>query len=87
MRSVTTTDSGTVTSAMSAKSQLIHSIIARTPTTVKTEVTIWLSPCCSVVAMLSMSLVTRLSTSPCECPSKYLRGSRASFASTSRRMA
>ena len=86
MTSVTTTDSGTVTSAIRASSQLIHSIMARTPTTVSTDVTIWLKPCCSVVAMLSTSFVTRLKTSPCECLSKYLRGRRASFASTSRRI-
>ena len=50
-----------------------------TPTTVSSEVSSWLSVCCSVCAMLSMSLVTRLSSSPRGCWSKYASGSRFSF--------
>ena len=37
---------------------------------VSSEVTSWLSVCCSVCAMLSVSLVARLSTSPRCCWSK-----------------
>ena len=55
---------GTVTSAISASSQEIKNIITSTPTMVSSDMTIWLSVCCRVWAMLSMSLVTRLSISP-----------------------
>ena len=67
---VTSTDTGTVTSAISASSGEIQNIIASTPTMVSSEVTSWLRVCCSVWAMLSMSLVARLSTSPRGCWSK-----------------
>ena len=50
------------------------------------EVSSWLRPCCRVVVTLSMSLVTRLSTSPWGWLSKYWSGRRASLASTSRRI-
>ena len=86
MRSVTTTDKGTTTSETRARSGLIQIMSASVPTTFRIELRIWLSPCCRVVLTLSMSLVTRLSTSPCEWLSKYFSGSRDSFASTSRRM-
>ena len=61
---VTTTDSGTATSAISASSGEITNIITSTPTTVSSEVSSWLSVCCRLCEMLSMSLVTRLSSSP-----------------------
>ena len=77
MTRVTPIDIGTVMSEMAASSGLIHSIIPSTPTIVSAEVSSWLSPCCSVVVTLSMSLVTRLSRSPCGWLSKYCRGSRA----------
>ena len=76
---------GITSSEMSASSGLIQSIIASTPMIVATDVMIWVRLCCRVLAMLSMSLVTRLSVSPRGCVSKYLSGSRASFRSTSRR--
>ena len=46
-------------------------IITSTPMTVSTEVSSWLSVCCRLWATLSMSLVTRLSSSPRGCRSKY----------------
>ena len=56
-----------------------------TPTTVSSEVSSWLSVCCRLCAMLSMSLVTRLSSSPRGWLSKYGSGSRLSLSSTSAR--
>ena len=53
--------------------------------TVSSDVSSWLRVCCSVVEMLSMSLVTRESSSPRGWPSKYRSGSRCSFSSTSSR--
>ena len=82
---VTANDNGMEPTAISARIGLIHSIIPSTPMTVRNEVSSCESPCWSVVAMLSMSLVTRESRSPCAWLSKYERGSRASFASASRR--
>ena len=67
---MTTIDSGIVTSAISASSGEMTNIIVTTPTTVSSEVSSWLIVCCSVCEMLSMSLVTRLSTSPRGCWSK-----------------
>ena len=68
---------------MSASSKLIVSIMISTPMTVSTDVISWVRLCWSVWPMLSMSLVTRLSVSPREWSSKYLRGSRPSLVSTS----
>ena len=84
-RPLTTTVSGTVTSATTASSGEIHSIIPTTPSTVSSEVSSWLSVCCSVWLRLSMSLVTRLSSSPRGCWSVYASGSRWSLAATSSR--
>ncbi len=61
---VATSDSGTLTRATSASSGEIHSIMASTATTVINDVSSWLIVCWSVVLTLSMSLVTRLSSSP-----------------------
>ena len=61
---VSSSASGTVTSATMASSGEIHSIIPSTAKTVSSEVSSWLIVCWSVVLMLSMSLVTRLSSSP-----------------------
>ncbi len=69
-RAATNTEIGTVTSAISASSQEIENIMLSTPTMVSSEMITWLSVCCMLCAMLSMSLVTRLSTSPRGCPSK-----------------
>ena len=63
-KTVTTIDSGTVSSEMTASSGLIQSMIARTPMIVHTAVISWVIVCWSELAMLSMSLVTRLSVSP-----------------------
>ena len=49
---------------MTASSGLIQNIIARTPMIVHTAVISWVIVCWSELAMLSMSLVTRLSVSP-----------------------
>ena len=57
-------DTGIVTSATSASSGEMMNIMISTPTTVSSEVSIWLRVCCRLWAMLSMSLVTRLSRSP-----------------------
>ncbi len=61
---LTSSVSGTVTRATSARVGEMTSIIATTPTTVSSDVSSWLIVCCSVWLMLSMSLVTRLSSSP-----------------------
>ncbi len=82
---VTTIETGTASSEMTARMGLIVSIRISTPTTVNSEVMSWVRLCWSVWPMLSMSLVTRLSRSPRGWPSKYLSGSRPSFSSVSRR--
>ena len=79
---VTTAESGIVTSAMAASSGEIRNIITTTPTTVRTEVMSWASVCASVCARLSMSLVTRESTSPRLCESTYFSGTRVSLSAT-----
>ena len=70
MRIVTSSDSGIDTSAMSASSHEIENIIPTTPSTVSTEVNSWLRVCWRLCEMLSMSLVTRLRSSPRGCLSK-----------------
>ena len=85
IRAVAITDSGTVASVTSASSGEIHTSITITPITVSMAVTIWPSACCSDVATLSMSFVTRDSTSPSGRASKYASGRRVSFACASRR--
>ena len=67
---VTTIVIGTVTSATSASSHEIENMNATTNTTVSSEVSSWLIVCWRVWLMLSMSLVTRLSSSPRGCWSK-----------------
>ena len=69
---------------MRASSGEIHTIIETIATTVSSEVSSWLRVCCRLWATLSMSLVTRLSSSPRGWPSKYGSGSRCSLSSTSR---
>ena len=61
---VASSDSGTVSTVISANSGEIVSIIASTATTVSTDVSSWLIVIDSDDWMLSMSLVTRLSNSP-----------------------
>ena len=85
MKIVIAIEMGTLRSEIAASSGLIQIIIARMPMMVNTAVMICVRLCCSVLAMLSMSLVKRLSVSPREWSSKYLSGRRASFRSTSRR--
>ena len=85
MNSVTANDNGTVSSDTSARIGEIQNIIASTPSTVMMLVIAWVMVCCIVVAMLSMSLVTRLSRSPRGWVSKYFSGSRPSLTSTSSR--
>ena len=67
---MTTIVTGTVTSATSASVGEIENIIASTPTTVSSETSSWLIVCCRVWLTLSMSLVTRESSSPRGCLSK-----------------
>ncbi len=49
---------------MTASMGLIQNIITSTPMIVVNDVMICVRLCCSVLAMLSMSFVTRLSVSP-----------------------
>ena len=65
-----TIDTGMVTRATSASVGEMANIIATTKTTVSTDVSSWLIVCCRVWDTLSMSLVTRLSSSPRGCRSK-----------------
>ena len=67
---VTINDSGMAMSATSASSGEMIIIITSTPTTVSSEVSDWDRVCCRDCEMLSMSLVTRLSTSPRWCLSR-----------------
>ena len=85
MSMVTTTESGTTSSEIRASSQLMESIMMSTPMIVSATVMSCVRLCCSDCEMLSMSLVTRLSTSPRGWSSKYLSGRRASFSSACRR--
>src|SRR5216684_3889351 len=71
-----TTESGTVTSMITASGGETTNIITRTPTTVSTDDSSWLIVCCSDMATLSMSLVTRLRSSPRGCRSKNCSGKR-----------
>src|SRR5689334_16581209 len=80
---VTNNDNGTVTTVSSASSGEIVSIMTSTANTVSSEVSNWLIVIDSEVAMLSTSLVTRLSTSPRCRVSKYDSGNRCSLSSTS----
>jgi hypothetical protein len=61
---VATSETGTLSSATSASSGLIQIIIASTARTVSSDCSSWLIVCWSVWLTLSMSLVTRLSSSP-----------------------
>ena len=70
MNTVASTDAGTTSSEITARSGLIRSIIPSTPTIVNTEVRSWVRLCWRVWAMLSMSFVTRLSVSPRAWPSR-----------------
>ena len=69
IRLMTNSDTGTVTIVITASSGEMVIIITTTPTMVSSEVSSWLSVCWRLWAMLSMSLVTRLSRSPRGCPS------------------
>ena len=60
-------------------------IMTATPTSVSSEVMIWLTVCCRLWARLSMSFVTRLRRSPRGWWSTYASGSRLSLASTDSR--
>ncbi len=58
------TDTGTVVRATTASSGEMVNIMMATPMSSRIDVSIWLRVCCRLWAMLSMSLVTRLSRSP-----------------------
>ena len=64
MARIVSTEMGIDTMATSDSSGEIQIIMATTPTSVSAWDTSWLSVCCRLMAMLSMSLVTRLSRSP-----------------------
>ncbi len=81
MNTVMTTESGTASSEIKARIQLMDSIMMSTPMIVSRAVMSCVRVCCSDCEMLSMSLVTRLRTSPRGWSSKYLSGRRASFSS------
>ena len=85
MSAVTMIESGTETSATTARIGEIQNIIASTPMSVRAEASSWLNVCCIVCWMLSMSLVTRLSSSPRGTVSKYDNGKRCSLSSMSER--
>ncbi len=85
MRAVTSTAAGMLRRAISASSQEMENIIASTATRVSRETMTWESTCWRDWATLSMSLVTRLRTSPRDWPLKCRSGSRASLAWASRR--
>ena len=70
MARVSQSDTGIVTSAMTASSGDTTIIMTTTPMTVRIDVTSWLIVCWRLVETLSMSLVTRESTSPRCLPSK-----------------
>ncbi|OMC32097.1 hypothetical protein A5739_11895 [Mycobacterium colombiense] len=63
-------DNGTVSTVITTSSGEMDTIIASTATTVRTDVSSWLIVIDSDDWMLSMSLVTRLSSSPRWRPSK-----------------
>ena len=86
IREVTNIVSGTETSAIRASSGEIQIIIESTATTLSSEVSSWLIVCWSVWLTLSMSLVTRLISSPRGCLSKYSSGSALILSSTSERI-
>ncbi len=62
-------DVGIVMAATVASRGEMTNIIVRTPISDSTDVSSWLSVCCRLCEMLSMSLVTRLSRSPRGCES------------------
>ena len=76
---------GTEMMATNANSHEIQIIIPTVPTMVSTPVSSWLIDCCMLCDTLSMSLVTRLSTSPRACWSRCHSGIACSLASTSAR--
>ena len=61
---VANSDSGTVSTVISVSRGEIVSIITNTASTVRIDVSSWLTVTDTDVWMLSMSLVTRLSSSP-----------------------
>ena len=67
---VTSIVATTATRATRASVHEIQNITASTPTTVSSDVSNWLIVCCSVWLTLSMSFVTRDSSSPRGCRSK-----------------
>ena len=83
---VRTIASGTEIKAIIASSGDTQNIIPSTPTTSSTDVSSWLIVCWRFWETLSMSLVTRLRSSPRGCRSKYDSGSRWIFSSTSERI-
>jgi hypothetical protein len=64
MARIAHSDNGTAATAISVSNGEMTSIITTTPMTVRTDVSSWLTVIDTEVAMLSTSLVTRLSNSP-----------------------
>jgi len=79
-------ETGIDTSAITVRIGETVSIMMRTPMTVSRLVNSCDSVCCRLCDTLSMSLVTRLRSSPRGCLSKYDKGRRSSFVATSRRI-
>ncbi len=69
-RTVMSVDTGTETSAISARSGESHSIMASAADSIRTDMISWLSSWLRACEMLSTSFVARLSTSPRRCSSK-----------------
>jgi len=76
---------GMLASATNVRTGESVNIMTSTNTTVSSELSTWLNVCCRDCETLSMSLVTRLKSSPRGCLSKYCSGSRLSFSSTDER--
>ncbi|MNC44141.1 hypothetical protein D3C75_930370 [compost metagenome] len=76
---ITTKLSGRVIIVIRVSQGLIVSIMMITPIMVTMAVISWVKLCCSVVLMLSTSLVARLRISPWVRESKYFSGRRSSL--------
>ena len=74
-------DAATANSAISVSLGDSHSIIDNTPSRLNVDISTWLSTCCRLWLMLSMSLLTRLSTSLRGCWSNQASGRRPSLSS------
>ena len=79
MKNMNTNPTRLATMAVSAITQLVTNIITTEPISMTTAVTKVTSDWLSVWPIMSTSLVTRESTSPTACESKYFKGRRLIF--------